>query len=629
MLYKNLDNELAIITAFACCFASFLHVAYFVAAPFIWSCNLNYDEVNILPWILDVRQQDGLELFVLYSVTLLDIFIPVIMLHFIKLFELKKRYSVIILLISIAVLYSLAHFKMPYSTFGKSSLLERLATGFPIACFALIASFLMSLLLKKSVLAGFIVVAIILLPICLIATDGFEWLDCGYIFDPALRILQGFKIKDTYFQYDLLFSLIAAAWIKMGFGYNSFQSIGQLSYYLAILMLFHLALQLFRKKTLVAFFVASLVLVRIYASPWGITSCPQTTPIRLDLWIFLVMAIFYCGPFHWLIGFICGALIMTSTNFGIIYTVGYLQLLVVLCIVDCASKTPAITLPQVFKRFAVKSASSIFIICLFSLVTVLFFKSQKIWDYGSYYQKIGIGFQQISRHSFYWYVFPVFSLVAIIIYKLRKKLTNQCYTVGLSLACAVGNSLYFFGRSEENNILNISLSLIFVFFILLDLFDRWTCDKMCSGNKSISVICATIFVGILSFSYAINIHNRISLQMTSVINGDCLLYKDVPMPNNGKTIFLLKKYTSYSKKVFFATKFDLNYYALNGYVPISSYSPFFTWIFQDQVILFLQSLLDSGYYVVFDNSTKCLIPKLARHGCVMTVNNEILLLLPS
>jgi len=86
------------------------------------------------------------------------------------------------------------------------------------------------------------------------------------------------------------------------------------------------------------------------------------------------------------------------------------------------------------------------------------------------YQQIGIGFIQISKISFYWYFLVLVSATVAILFLKRNNLSINYFNSSLLLiALSIGNSIYFFGRSHEHNIINISASLIFVLFLFFDL----------------------------------------------------------------------------------------------------------------------------------------------------------------
>ena len=65
----------------------------------------------------------------------------------------------------------------------------------------------------------------------------------------------------------------------------------------------------------------------------------------------------------------------------------------------------------------------------------------------------------------------------------------------------------------------------------------------------------------------------------------------------------IKEITNNSAKVYFLgnNDFILTYYG--GYQPIGYFNPYASWVFKKDLFLFLQKLLNDGYYLVCDNPT--------------------------
>jgi hypothetical protein len=226
--------------------------------------------------------------------------------------------------------------------------------------------------------------ALLLIPPCFLAVSAFGWRDYSYVFAPGLRLLNGATLSDSYFQYDLLPSLLAAAWMKLEFDLNDFRILAQAAYYLAILCIYLLSRRLFWKKGLSVFLLAALILGRIYASPFDATLTFQTTPVRLDLWIPLLLAVYCFGPYHWAAGLICGLLMFLLKNFGIIYSAAYIQLLLTLWLVGylgSGQKPPFLkSLLEQMKRCILPL--SILIIC--GVTSFFLFRNAEYGNYAGY-----------------------------------------------------------------------------------------------------------------------------------------------------------------------------------------------------------------------------------------------------
>ncbi|WP_223923810.1 hypothetical protein [Geobacter sp. AOG2] len=247
------------------------------------------------------------------------------------------------------------------------------------------------------------------------------------------------------------------------------------------------------------------------------------------------------------------------------------------------------------------------ILGILGVVTYFFTKNDIYGNYSSNYQKIGIGFMKIAKESFYWYVPAVFSLVIILLLRLRKEISSTYMTIGFFLTyCAIGNSIYFFGRSHENNIINISIVLLFLFFYMLDLVTTYlnNCHRENAPAKClqrhISIYAAITVIFIISIFYTQTISDKVAIQVANAGEGR-LIYSYNPFERDklfGPFMDQVRKLTNYSDKVYFADSVDFLFAYYGGYQPVGFCSPFMTWIYKKDLQKFLQGLLDNGYYLV-------------------------------
>jgi hypothetical protein len=257
------------------------------------------------------------------------------------------------------------------------------------------------------------------------------------------------------------------------------------------------------------------------------------------------------------------------------------------------------------------------IIAVFGGASYILFRNSEFGNYSSYYQKLGIGFMKISSNSFYWYVPALLSMVFILLFRIRKSVSSTYMASGLLLAyCAIGNSIYFFGRSHEHNIINISIVLLFVFFLMLDLVTRFL-DVTVIRRESPSFLgrygvncTAIILIAVIIISYSQNISKKTGIQIRNIGKAQ-LIYPGASDFHYLKEYFnTIRTVTSGSDKVYFIDRSDFELYYYGGYTPIGYCSPFMTWIFASDLNRFLQGLLDNGYYLVCSGEMKYLLANL-------------------
>lgn len=460
-------------------------------------------------------------------------------------------------------------------------------------------------------------VAIMLAPICFIATSPISWDDYTYIFAPALQLLKGTAIHDIYFQYDIFPSLLAAIWMKLGLNLNTFQVLGQAAYYVAIFGTYLLSRKLFQKKELAFFLVMALLLGRIYASPRDVVCYFQVTPLRIDLWLPLLVVIYFLGPYHWLVGLICGLLILLIKNFGIIYSLAYIQLLITLFAISYCDGEIKVSLGQSMLNYVKHCWRPVVILAAFASASHILFINSEFGNYSGYYQKLSIGFLHISPNSFYWYAPALFSMVIVLLLRTRQLVSPIYLATGLMLTyCAIGNSIYFFGRSHEHNILNIAIVLLFLLFFLLDLISRFL-DKNAENGVPMPltrgngiIVIAAVILSVMVVFYTGNILDKTGTQFINVRKRQLIYPHDFMENPLLCDINAIRNVTHNSSRVYFVSGFDFDCYYYGGYTPIGYCNPFKTWIFSSELNRFLQGLLDNGYYLVCSTEMKYLLADL-------------------
>lgn len=600
---KNLTITPLLAVLLASIGALISYVLFYAFSPIVLSLKppLNVSEFapHVRFWI---RTTDGIETYVMYGVMLLNLmaacFIGNIFLKGIY----SKKSIILIAVSSIFVFCICVGFNLPGSMVSKSP--HQLITT--IVVLAITVVFFCWLYGKDKFLA-YIFLIIVLLPICFIPTFNpqMDVFDYSYIFSPALRILYGESFKNIYFQYDLLLSLIAATWMKLGFDLQYAECIGQFAFYLFFITLFYFADKFFLTKKLCVPFIIFLVIVRYYAMPADVTDYLQTTPLRLDWWLPLLYLSYRFGFYHWSVGLLIGSLVLLHKSFGIIYFASYILAGITFILVSDFRLFKESSLSFIGSNFFYNTKNfliNLFIVSIFFLLSAFIFgdfysKSAKI------YLEYGIGMLPISRTSFYWYVLILAAAVFLLTAANKHKLPNNYYSSVIFLIyLIIGNSLYFFGRSHEYNIINISGGLILLAFIFIDIanhvFNKSPILSIAEHN--FIKICPFTLVFAAGFIYAPSINMKM-ISKYQIVTGSSAIYEvDRPPPWVFSTIAAL---TNNSRKVYFMDKYDFLYNYYGGYKPMGYYSPYNSWVIKAELVTFLQGLLDSGVYLVCESQT--------------------------
>lgn len=609
------DNVLDIleITLLATASAGLLYFCYFQLSPWIWSQNILVRPEELMPWLhhwlLDDSERDGIELYALYVLMFFNLlFIYALSRGWSRFLDKPVRYLLALPLVAIsfAFIQSIG-FQPPMNALASYTAPDILVQSFKVMAVILPIIAFLYYLQKHSARWALVVAAYLLIPVCFISTKQFSWEDIQYIFAPALRLLHGAKVSEIYFQYDLLLSLIVWAWMELQLDLNLFQMVAQLSFYLLLLGLFVFSSKWFLDKRLPIFLLVALVLVRIYAGPYDAVSIFQVTPLRLDLWSILLLLVYFKGARHWSAGLFCGLMLLLHKNFGIIYTASYIQLLLTLSVLD----TVAIhgksikAASMVLHIFLKKNYPNLAFILMGTLAHYLIFRNVN-GQIDFSYQRLGIGFMKIANNSFYWYVVAMAGLSFALLLRLRAKVPDNYLAAGFCLIyLMIGNSLYFFGRSHENNIINISSILILLFFLLIDMISQYLANasgkpKNLFIRRNLAIAVSFTFITSIVIWYGDSITNKSIIQARNVSKWQFIYPSEYSEQDAMSVITEVKSVTGNSSKVYFVSIYDFLFNYYGGYAPVGYYNPLTSWISRREFNEFLQYLIDHGYYLVID-----------------------------
>lgn len=581
---------IAVVVTFA------LYGAYYHFSQLIWSMNQPVTYGDVMPMVrANLDQHDGIETYVLYVLMFVDLTLVALVAWLterLKPTRFKWAFWPVLL---VAFFVVLIYFRRAIGF--NPPLAERadwMRTYLVVGSVGLGLWLLTRFARWRSRLADTLIV-LGLLPVCFVATEPISLIDYNYVFAPALRLIDHFRPSEIYFQYDLLLSLVAAGWMKLGLALKYFPVVAQASYYALFLGGFFLARRLFRDRRLAYGLLFALVLMKAYALMHDSALVFQVTPLRLDLWIILLAIAYERGIYSKWLGVTLGLLAVVHKAFGTIYAFSYVELLVVLCLLDAFRQRPFWPgLRSGLKRQIALAWPNLAFIAGGWAASRLLLGSQAL-EAAASYQKIGIGFIQIYHQSFYWYVPIMLAMAFVLLLRQRLQLDERYFRAGLFLVLlAIGNSLYFFGRSHEHNIINIAAVLLFALFLLFDLAFADRGDASASKfGRFLAVVVPLVAVLTIAFYYSGRIFEKWCAQAHYLKAGQGVF--NLPYETGPDVI---KAVTGGNPKVYFLGDYDFSYYYAWGYVPQGRYQPFDTWVFKKDAWNFVQGLIEDGYYVV-------------------------------
>lgn len=561
---------------------------FFHYAPAIWSCASIPDWVEFTPWLrIWGEDRDGVEIYALYGLMF------GVMAFTWGLAFLRNRFKsgivnyALYLLAVIAALYF-------YADIGFHPPLLETGSFFQCIFFMSLTASVLLVLLKYSGrvkwLSGILFLG--LMAVCLTPASEISLVDYNYVLTPALKLARGFKLKETYCQYDYILPLLVVFWLKLKLSAYSFYRVAEISYFIYLTGIYLLARRFFLHKHLADYLLVSLIIIRIYGNMSDPVFILQITPLRLDWWLAVLACVYWKGARHWLIGLGLGLLIVFHHDFGLIYAFSYILFVLFLAAGEAADKM--LPVKNLAQKYSCLYAMNMIII-IAALVVYKVFYSPAAGSAALVYQKYNIGFMPIARQSFYWYIPVVLALLVLLGWRNRRLLPEKYYQAGLLLVIlAIGNSLYFFGRSHEHNIINIAGSLAFCFFLLVDLA-HYEISKNTTARINLFLAPALAFLLVMGLAYVYSgrAMQRIGQQYAYSFSApQSRQYLPQPLIAEVKTM------TAADPKVIFMAQFDFPFYYEGGYIPSGYYCFTYSWVFLQDYSDFLNAQLAAGYYLV-------------------------------
>jgi hypothetical protein len=369
-----------------------------------------------------------------------------------------------------------------------------------------------------------------------------------------------------------------------------------------------MARNLFHEKALSLLLLVGLIVVRIVSAPWDPVYVFQITPLRLDLWLILIAIIYFRGPYHWFLTLACGVLMLVHGNLGLIYTLGYLQLIATLSLLSMSNVGVRGKLNQwkSSRNVLRLAAAAGFLLVCFLTSRYIFGASLSAT---SYYQKIGIGFFPMAKTSLFWLVPVVISSAFVLLWTLRKVVTPRYGALGFALIYfALGNCIYFFGRSHESNLFSIAIPLVFVLFYALDLLGRallhWSGGRVSAVTANMASVLGLSFILVTAYKCSDQIRENVALKLENAAAfqlhpGDPF---EEAQEKADKVLSEIREVIGATASIQFVGLDDNMEFALYQRIHGNSafFYPFSSWIFLDELVQHEQALLDGGAYLLVD-----------------------------
>jgi len=607
-----------------------LYLLFFAIQP--WALAQN-PHIPAYEFAVGIRastfEHDGSESFVMYFLMFAAIFFSVLITPL--LMKMRKSANVyvglmVVLFLMMGYFFFKTGFYPPFPTIDDQHVFLPFLLG--------LLAFGLYFLYQRSKLAVTIF-AVLLSAYCgLIVMAPTSMVDLMYMVAPGLRLYHGAKVPEIYFQYDLMLSYLFYFWMKLKWSLDWFPYVGTVSFFLFFVGSYFFSDRFFKTKGLSAMTLIAIILIRLYVQNYDNPVILQVSPLRLDLWLILLLVANWKGIHHWALGIALGMLIIFHRNLGLIYFGAYIELLIVLFIIDIfdlvqKKELSGATFGSTFMAHLRKNAVNLGIAAVSVGLCFVLFK-ELFNETAMLYRKLGFGMLPVSVISFYWFVPVLISSIAVLLYYCRRQFGEKYVAVGaFLLLLAIGNSMYFFGRSHENNVLNIAGVLVLTVFMLFDMLiflapagvaavpqqasaavgakdkkGKKDAPQVAVASKStlltprnIALMLPVVFIATTAWFFNRRVTDKMTFQYNNFVESNFNYPIVVP---NMDTVSIRQVTDNTDKVYFLEPALDFYFYYFGNYAPQGYYSPSSTFIFKKDMIDFINGLLDKGYCVVYN-----------------------------
>ena len=306
-------------------------------------------------------------------------------------------------------------------------------------------------------IVALVISAVVLTAAIVLSLPEAAVVDYSYYIGPALKHLQGSRLGSFYMQYDLLGTLLFEGLMTLRLQLHQMQLVLALLLAAWFGLYWLLIRRLFRHRTIGLMLFVALVIVRFLNISYHPAFVPQVLPHRLDMWVVLVLL-----ASHWGLDSI-----KTSLAFAAAYafdsTFGFLA---------AGAYVVALSVQSVDRRATAGTRATLLRVGMLAAPMAVVAAAQKavfgsiVSPAASYYLDVKLGFLPISSTSLFW---PIALLLgwATATFVLHRQEPSSRWGL-LICIFAVTQLTYFFGRSHDHNLLNISGVWLFAIFLAVD-----------------------------------------------------------------------------------------------------------------------------------------------------------------
>jgi hypothetical protein len=550
------------------------YFSFLAFANIIHGCKANFDIEDVLRWLQGYAlENDGIELYVMTIATPIYFLISYFIICYLSINFgfLSKKW------ISISYFTLLSGFLI-INFIYKEPLVLKMLKVFTVV--VLLAAFIVYLTRFK--LRGYYLIILYLILFVLMIIIGllinyspsiFDY--CFYI-GPANKIINGERLGTFYIQYNLIGTFLFAVMQKCHLWVHEMWFVLIVLFSFWILLYLKAAALLFKNKTIVGLFLLALFIVRCLSISGGPVYDPQISAIRMDLWVPLLIVVLCFGFRSVVTALVFSSCYMLDDVFGLMYLTLYVVIVIYYFCLELYDKKKM--------KLLVKDII-LFVLPIISLTIHYIIFGGIESSAAKIYSDFHFGFLPISKYSSFWLIAWAFPIC--IYFLCQNKQNRILYLFIFALACI--QLTYFFGRSHEHNLRNISGITIFIIFLTIDAI------YSLSSRKTIILWASVVFIGGIAVNFSSTIVEKVNLSVSKIKSGKLIEPDPVEKQIGLQGAYLKSIGVS---KILVINDIDsyINYRL--GYQQTGYFSPFYANYSVRNTVSFLKDRINEGYRLI-------------------------------
>jgi hypothetical protein len=203
---------------------------------------------------------------------------------------------------------------------------------------------------------------------------------------------------------------------------------------------------------------------------------------------------------------------------------------------------------------------------------------------------------RIVPESFYWWLLALTGGAGWLAFSRRARLPKRAGEASIfAVALTVASSIYFFGRSHELNLLNVSAPFLFCTFLALDLAWPTEADDV-PLLRGIFRVLPWAVVATCAYLYWARASERVMIQYSSVMTQSPVLVSNA-VDQVDAAVCAEVAHAADDDQIFFFSMRDFWYYYHCRYVPPGYMQPMHLTPMKKPLLAEIKRLLASGYKI--------------------------------